>query len=69
MKPAEPILHFAAAGILLSGAMLRASEISDLVTNRAAGKPAAGDTVTRLVLSPECAKWLTQQRTRMSAVL
>ncbi len=45
MKPAESILHFSVAGILLSGAMLYASEISGVVTNRTTGKPAAGDTI------------------------
>ena len=48
MKPAESILRFIVAGILLSGAMLHASAISGVVTNQTAGKPAAGDTVALL---------------------
>ncbi len=46
MEPAKSILRIAAAGILLSGAMLHASEVSGVVTNRTDGKPAAGETVT-----------------------
>ena len=45
MKPTESISRLVAASLLLSGAMLHASEISGLVTNRTTGKTAAGDPV------------------------
>lgn len=45
MKLAESIFRIAAATALFSGVILHASEISGLITNRTAGKPAAGDTV------------------------